>query len=78
METMQNNTNNTFYLIKNIVVSFIFTIISGAITSHIIASFMASINSIITLITEDIVFYTIFGMLFYVDNINKRKNSYSV
>ena len=39
---------------------------------------MASMNSIITLIAEDIVFYTVFGILFYVDNINKRKNGYSV
>ena len=64
---------------KNIVISFIFAIVSGAITSQIIApSFMASMNSIITLIAEDIVFYTVFGILFYVDNINKRKNGYSV
>jgi hypothetical protein len=64
---------------KNIVISFIFAIVSGAITSRIIApSFMASMNSIITLIAEDIVFYTVFGILFYVDNINKRKNGYSV
>ena len=39
---------------------------------------MASMNSIITLIAEDIVFYTVFGILFYVGNINKRKNGYSV
>ena len=39
---------------------------------------MSSLNSIITLITEDIVFYTVFGILFYVDSIDKRKNGYSV
>jgi hypothetical protein len=54
---------------KNILIGFVSALISGAITSQIIApKFTSALNSLITLITEDIVFYTIFGILFYVDN----------
>src|SRR5919202_6310469 len=64
---------------KNILIGFVCAALTGAATSQIIApTFTLALNSIITLITEDIVFYTVFGILFYVDNINKRKNGYSV
>jgi hypothetical protein len=62
-----------FLFNKNILIGFISALISGAITSQIIApKFTFALNSLITLITEDVVFYTIFGILFYIDN--KREN----
>jgi hypothetical protein len=54
---------------KNILIGFVCAALAGAATSQIIApTFTLALNSIITLITEDIVFYTVFGILFYVDN----------
>jgi hypothetical protein len=62
-----------FLFNKNILIGFVSALISGALTSHIIApKFTFALNSLITLITEDVVFYTTFGILFYVDN--KREN----
>jgi hypothetical protein len=61
---------------KNILIGFVFAALTGAATSHIMAPTLTlALNSIITLITEDIVFYTIFGILFYLDN--KRENNKS-
>lgn len=66
--------NKKYFLFnKNILIGFVSALISGALTSHIIApKFTFALNSLITLITEDVVFYTTFGILFYVDN--KREN----
>jgi heme/copper-type cytochrome/quinol oxidase subunit 2 len=61
---------------RNILIGFVCALLSGAATSQIIATrFTLALNSIITLITEDIVFYTVFGILFYVDN--KRENNFT-
>ena len=62
-----------FLFNKNIAIGFVCALFTGAITSQLILiKFTFALNSLITLITEDIVFYTIFGILFYVDN--KREN----
>ena len=62
-----------FLFNKNIAIGFVCALFTGAITSQlIVVNFTFALNSLITLITEDIVFYTIFGILFYVDN--KREN----
>jgi hypothetical protein len=54
---------------KNILIGFVCAFISGAIISQLIlAKFTYSNNSIITLIIEDVIFYTVFGILFYIDN----------
>ena len=61
---------------KNILIGFVSALVSGGITSQIIApKFTLALNSIITLIIEDVVFYTIFGILFYVDN--KRESDFA-
>jgi hypothetical protein len=53
---------------KNILIGFVCAFITGATVSQLIlAKFTYSSNSLITLITEDVVFYTIFGILFYID-----------
>ena len=54
---------------KNILIGFVCAFIAGAITSQLIApKFAFALNSLITLIIEDAMFYTIFGLLFYLDN----------
>lgn len=54
---------------KNILIGFVCAFITAAITSQLIApKFTYALNSLIALITEDVVFYTIFGILFYIDN----------
>lgn len=54
---------------KNILISFLCAFITGAMISQRIApEFTYAVNSFITLITEDVIFYTIFGILFYLDN----------
>ena len=61
---------------KNILIGFVCAALTGAATSQIIApTFTLALNSIITLITEDIVFYTVFGILFYVDNKGENNKS---
>ncbi|MFZ0514127.1 MAG: hypothetical protein WAM14_21155 [Candidatus Nitrosopolaris sp.] len=53
---------------KNILIGFVCAFIAGATVSQLIlAKFSYVLNSLITLITEDVVFYTIFGILFYID-----------
>ena len=53
---------------KNILIGFVCAFITGATVSQLIlAKFTYALNSLITLITEDVVFYTIFGILFYID-----------
>lgn len=62
---------------RNILIGFVCASLSGAVTSQIIApKFTLALNSIVTLITEDIVFYTIFGILFYVDNKRERQQKH--
>ena len=57
---------------KNILIGFVSAFITGAITSQLIApKFIFALNSLITLIIEDVIFYTIFGVLFYIDNRGK-------
>ena len=54
---------------KNILIGFVCAFISGAIISQLLlAKFTYANNSVITLITEDVIFYTVFGILFYIDN----------
>lgn len=54
---------------KNILTGFVCAFITGATVSQLIlAKFTYASNSLITLITEDVIFYTIFGILFYIDN----------
>jgi hypothetical protein len=54
---------------KNILIGFVCAFIAGATVSQLIlAKFTYASNSLITLITEDVIFYTIFGILFYIDN----------
>lgn len=54
---------------KNILIGFVCAFITGATVSQLIlAKFTYASNSLITLITEDVIFYTIFGILFYIDN----------
>jgi hypothetical protein len=61
---------------KNILIGYVCASLTGAITSQIIAPKLTfALNSIITLIIEDVVFYTIFGILFYVNN--KRENNFT-
>jgi hypothetical protein len=53
---------------KNILIGFVCAFITGAAVSQLIlVKFTYALNSVITLITEDVVFYTIFGLLFYID-----------
>jgi hypothetical protein len=53
---------------KNILIGFVCALITGATVSQLIlAKFTYASNSLVTLITEDVVFYTIFGILFYID-----------
>jgi hypothetical protein len=53
---------------KNILIGFVCAFITGATVSQLIlAKFTYASNSLVTLITEDVVFYTIFGILFYID-----------
>ncbi|HYT44226.1 MAG TPA: hypothetical protein VEP90_17985, partial [Methylomirabilota bacterium] len=53
---------------KNILIGFVCAFITGATVSQLIlAKFTYALNSLITLITEDVLFYTIFGILFYID-----------
>jgi hypothetical protein len=53
---------------KNILIGFVCAFITAAITSQLIApKFTYALNSLITLITEDVAFYTFFSMLFYTD-----------
>ena len=53
---------------KNILIGFVCAFIAGATVSQLVlAKFAYSLNSLITLVTEDVVFYTIFGTLFYID-----------
>jgi hypothetical protein len=59
---------------RNILLAFVCAFVSGAIISHVtITRFSYASNSLITLLTEDGVFYTVFGILFYFDN--KMKNN---
>jgi putative Ca2+/H+ antiporter (TMEM165/GDT1 family) len=61
---------------KNILIGFVCAFIAGAITSQLIAPrFTYALNSLIPLITEDVVFYTVFGIKFYMDN---RKENDSI
>ena len=54
---------------RNILVAFVCAFISGAIISQItVTRFTYASNSLVTLLTEDGIFYAIFGILFYVDN----------
>lgn len=54
---------------RNILIGFVCAFITGATVSQLIlAKFTYASNSLITLITEDVIFYTIFGILFYIDN----------
>jgi hypothetical protein len=54
---------------KNILIGFVCAFITGATFSQLIlGKFSYASNSLITLITEDVIFYTIFGILFYIDN----------
>jgi hypothetical protein len=61
---------------RNILIGFVCASLSGAVTSQIIAPKLAlALNSIVTLIAEDIVFYTVFGILFYVGNKREREQN---
>lgn len=54
---------------KNILIGFVCAFITGATVSQLIlARFTYASNSLITLIIEDVIFYTVFGILFYFDN----------
>ncbi|HET7147853.1 MAG TPA: hypothetical protein VFI73_05070, partial [Candidatus Nitrosopolaris sp.] len=53
---------------KNILIGFVCALITGASVSQLVlAKLTYASNSVITLIIEDAVFYTIFGILFYTD-----------
>lgn len=54
---------------RNILIGFVCASLAGATTSQIMAPKLTlALNSVITLITEDIFFYTVFGILFYLDH----------
>jgi hypothetical protein len=58
---------------KNILIGFVCAFSTGAITSQLVAPKSTyALNSLIALIAEDLVFYTVFGILLYLDN--RRKN----
>jgi len=60
-----------FKLNKNLFLSIVVAVIVSALTAQLLADQEAYLNSSYTLVMDLVVFYTTFGVLFYVDNRKK-------
>lgn len=68
---MKQKYKEYFKLNKNLFLSIVVAVIVSALTAQLLADQEAYLNSSYTLVMDLVVFYTTFGVLFYVDNRKK-------